>query len=138
MINFRKVVLLGTVASSALVLSACGLYGGSTNTGTGQTNGTTPETVESPVAGNVITYSESGFSPKQLTVKVGESVEFVNNSSSNVQVNSAPHPTHELYPELNIGVIAPGETKSVTFTTAGTKTYHNHLNPSQNGQVTVE
>ena len=71
-------------------------------------------------------------------MKVGESVEFVNNSSSNVQVNSAPHPTHELYPELNIGVIAPGETKSVTFTTAGTKTYHNHLNPSQNGQVTVE
>src|SRR3989344_9375678 len=119
MINFRKVVLLGTVASSALVLSACGLYGGSTNTGTGQTNGTTPEAVESPSAANVITYSQNGFSPKPLTVKVGENVEFMNNSSSNVQVNSAPHPAHTQFPELNIGLIAPGETKSVTFTTVG-------------------
>ena len=138
MINFRKAVLLGAVVSSAFILSACGLYGGSTNTGTGQTNGTTPEAVESPVAGNVIAYSGNGFSPKQLTVKVGESVEFVNNSSSNVQVNSAPHPTHELYPELNIGIITPGETKSATFTTTGTKMYHNHLSASENGQIVVE
>lgn len=129
--------MIGVIASSALILSACGLYEGSTNTTTGQTNGT-PQSVESPVAGSVITYSKNGFSPKQLTVKVGESVGFMNNSSSNVQVNSAPHPTHEFYPELNIGVIAPGESKSVTFTTTGTKMYHNHLNASESGQIVVE
>ena len=69
---------------------------------------------------------------------MGESVNFKNDSTGNVQVQSDPHPTHTLFPELNIGVIVPGESKSVTFTTTGTKTYHNHLNPSQKGEIVVE
>ena len=136
--NFGKITLIGIVILAGILLFA---YFNRSNL-PAQVNLSpetiqSPGTVQSPEAGNQIIYSDAGFSPKQITVKVGEKIEFMNNSSSNVQVNSAPHPTHELYPELNIGVIAPGESKSVSFTTTGTKTYHNHLNPSQNGQIVV-
>ena len=134
MIDFKKLAALGIVASSALILSACNLYK-SPATSTGPTE---QEATAAPVEGNLVTYSDSGFSPAALTVKVGESVEFKNSSKVTVQVNSAVHPTHTLYPELNIGTIAPGESKSVTFTTAGTYKYHNHLNAGETGTIEVE
>ncbi len=134
MVNIKKMAVFGAVVSSALILSACNLYK-SPATSTAPTE---QEATTTPVGGNVVTYSDSGFSPAVLTVKVGESVEFKNDSATNIQVNSAPHPTHTQFPELNIGQIAPGESKSVTFTAAGTKKYHNHLNASENGSIVVE
>ena len=137
MIDLKKALFAGVVLSSALILSACNLYkapSGDTDQSQEQTQAN-----EVPIPGaNVVTYSDSGFSPNSITLKVGEKVEFKNNSSANVQVNSAVHPTHQLYPELNIGVIAPNETKTVTFTKAGTYKYHNHLNASQTGEIVVE
>lgn len=136
MIDFKKLAVLGVIFSSAIILSACNLYKTS-STNTNQES-TPQQATESPVGGNVITYSDSGFSPAQLKVKVGEAVQFKNDSTSSVQVNSAVHPTHTLYPELNIGSIAAGESKSVAFTQAGTYKYHNHLNASENGMIVVE
>lgn len=135
MIDLKKGLVIGAIASSALVLSACNLYKSSDKTNQNQQ---TIEGQASPTASAVISYTANGFSPAQVTVKVGQSVEFKNSADSNVQVNSAVHPTHELYPVLNIGVIAPGESTSVTFDTAGTYKYHNHLNASQTGQIVVE
>jgi|SRR3989344_426184 len=137
MIDLKKALFAGVVLSSALILSACNLY----KAPSGETDQSQEQTQanEVPIPGaNVVTYSDSGFSPNPITFKVGEKVEFKNNSSANVQVNSAVHPTHQLYPELNIGVIAPNETKTVTFTKAGTYKYHNHLNASQTGEIVVE
>ncbi|OGD95101.1 hypothetical protein A3F02_03385 [Candidatus Curtissbacteria bacterium RIFCSPHIGHO2_12_FULL_38_9b] len=135
--DFKKLSALGVIFSSALILSACNLY--KTSGGeTGSTGTATEQTETAPVSANEITYTDSGFSPAQVTVKVGDTLTFTNNSSSAIQVNSAPHPAHTQFPELNIGTIAAGESKSVTFTTVGTKKYHNHLNPSQNGQIVVE
>ena len=137
MIDLKKGALIGAVVSAALILSACNLY----KAPSGETDQSQEQTQanEVPIPGaNVVTYSDSGFSPNSITLKVGEKVEFKNNSSANVQVNSAVHPTHQLYPELNIGVIAPNETKTVTFTKAGTYKYHNHLNASQTGEIVVE
>lgn len=137
MIDFKKLAALGIVASSALILSACNPYKTSSTGETDQT-GNSQQASPAAVEGSVITYSDSGFSPASIKVKVGETVTFKNDSESTVQVNSAVHPTHTLYPELNIGSIAPGESKSVTFTTAGTKKYHNHLDAGQTGTIVVE
>ena len=135
--NLKKAAIFGAVISSALILAGCNLY--KTSGGeTGSTGTATEQTETAPVSGNLITYTDGGFSPAQVSVKVGDTVTFKNDSSSKVQVNSAPHPAHTQFPELNIGSIAAGESKSVTFTTAGTKKYHNHLNPSQNGTIVVE
>lgn len=136
--NVKKMLVVGAVLSGAFVLSACNLYktpqaptGGDQTQQTIDTESTTGESV-------AITYSDNGFSPSSIKVKVGENVEFKNTSSESVQVNSAVHPTHQLYPELNVGTIASGGSKSVTLTTTGTKKYHNHLSPGQTGEIVVE
>jgi len=138
MVDLKKIAAIGIVFSSALILSACNLYK-SPPTQTNQNQQSQTAVDQSPVPGaNAIVYSDSGFSPASLTVKIGETVEFKNNSQNRVQVNSDPHPTHTLFPVLNIGQIAPGESSSVTFDKAGTYTYHNHLNVSQTGTIMVE
>lgn len=134
-IKIQKILMVSTVALSALVLSAC-----SKTVGQNSASGQAPATVGSsvPAGANTITYTDSGFSPNPINVKVGEAVTFNNVSNNVVQVNSAPHPAHNLYPILNIGAINPGESKSITFTSAGTYKYHNHLNASQYGQIVVQ
>ena len=87
---------------------------------------------------NLVTISSSGFSPKAITIKVGDSVTWKNADSENHTVNSAPHPVHTAYPQLNLGLIKPGEEKSLEFKAAGTYKYHDHLNPSLTGSITVE
>lgn len=87
---------------------------------------------------NMVTISSSGFSPKDITIKAGEAVTWTNSDSADHAVNSAPHPTHTIYPSLNLNTIKSGEKKSLTFPDAGTYKYHDHLNPTLFGSVTVE
>lgn len=88
---------------------------------------------------SVVKITSSGFSPKNITIKVGGSVSWENEDSEDHAVNSAVHPTHTLFPILNqVGLIKPEGTKSLKFTSAGTFKYHDHLNPSLIGTVTVE
>jgi plastocyanin len=85
------------------------------------------------------TLTTSGASPKSVTIKKGESVTWENSTSDVVQINSAPHPAHTDYPPLNtVGQVAVGAKKSLSFPTAGTYKWHNHLNPSANGSIVVQ
>ncbi|MBI4039103.1 cupredoxin domain-containing protein [Candidatus Daviesbacteria bacterium] len=86
---------------------------------------------------NLVTVTSVGFSPKDITISAGDSVAWMNNDTVDHTVNSAVHPTHLVYPPLNLGEIKPGEKKSLTFPKAGTYKYHDHLNPSLFGSVTV-
>lgn len=85
-----------------------------------------------------ISITAGGFSPKAITLRIGQSVTFENMDSANHTVNSDPHPIHNLYPFLNAEVIKSGESKTIIFEKAGKYTYHDHLNPSLTGSVTVE
>lgn len=87
--------------------------------------------------GNV-TVNVDGFSPKTLTIKVGTKVTWANKSGATTNVSSDNHPTHLLYPFLNLGAFDDGSSVNVTFDKAGTYTYHNHLNTSQKGTVIVK
>lgn len=87
---------------------------------------------------NLIKITANGFSPATITIKSGESVTWENTDSANHIVNSDQHPTHLLYPFLNLGRIPPGEKKSVTPSGIGTFTYHDHQNPSLLGSITVQ
>lgn len=87
---------------------------------------------------NTVTLTATGFNPDTLTVKVGTTVTWVNKSGEEATVNSDPHPTHTLWPFLNLGSFSDGGSLNVTFDKAGTYTYHNHLNPSERGTIVVE
>jgi plastocyanin len=87
---------------------------------------------------NTITYSNNGFSPSTLTVKSGTTITIKNTSSNSLQFSSDPHPVHTDDPELNLGVISPGQSQTLTVTKTGTHGYHNHLNPSDTGTIIVQ
>ncbi len=93
---------------------------------------------QSTISQNTVTLTSSGFQPQTLTIKAGTTVTFINKSGTTAVVNSAIHPTHALFPLLNLGTFNDGESLSVKFDKPGTYKYHNHLNPTQTGTVVVE
>lgn len=86
----------------------------------------------------VITYDGNGFTESASSIKAGQSVKVVNNSDVTLDFDSDPHPVHTDNTELNAGDIAPGESKTFIIDKKGTWGYHNHLNASQNGEISVE
>lgn len=109
------------------------------NTSSSQQNPTT-QPADDTDKGSVqtITYINGGFSPEKLTSKSGENVVIENKSSTTIQLNSNEHPLHTKNPELNVGVVQPGEKKTFVLRTLGTFGFHNHLNPSTTGEIVVQ
>lgn len=135
--KFKKFAVLGVIVASALVLSACKANVGTQGSNTGS-NQNVSDQGGTQVAGSEIDYTDSGFSPTTLNVKVGQTITVKNSSSSAMSFNSDPHPVHTSFPELNLGKIDAGQVKTLTLSKAGTYTYHNHLNPSQKGTIVVQ
>lgn len=86
----------------------------------------------------IVTVTKDGFSPATLTLKVGARVTWVNKSASLMTVHSAVHPTHQVFPPLNLGEFGDGSSVQLVFDKPGRYSYHNHLNPEQTGVVVVE
>lgn len=90
------------------------------------------------VAATVI-LSDQGFAPQTITIRSGESVTWINNSSDRMLVASDPHPAHTDLPGFDQGTIAnPGSSWTYRFNSVGTHTYHDHINPNLVGTVIVE
>lgn len=77
------------------------------------------------------------FSPKEVTMKKGTTITWVNKDAVPHQIASNPHPTHTSFPELASGVLAQGQSYSFTFQKTGTIEYHCHLHPSMRGKIVV-
>jgi len=108
---------------------------------------------ESAGEGNIVVFTDAGFSPAELRVKAGDTVTFENRSSVGFWPASAIHPTHEVYAGTSLsehcpdggadsfdacGAFAAGSSWSFTFTKSGTWKYHDHLNASRTGTIVVE
>ncbi|HKT37962.1 MAG TPA: plastocyanin/azurin family copper-binding protein [Ktedonobacterales bacterium] len=128
-----------------VTLAACGTTGGATNTTPTDTpapaaTATTaaPTATTNPPAATVkivgASFSTYGFSPGSVTVKVGDTVEWVNNST-------VPHTsTSDSGSALSwdSGAIdTGGGTFSFTFTKAGTYAYHCSFHASMHGTIVV-
>lgn len=100
-----------------------------------------------------IVYGNSGYSPADLTVGIGDAVVFRNESSRTLWPASDIHPTHTIYPGSGIqkcgtneaqdifdacGALEPGETWTFTFGDEGSWGYHNHRFPSHKGVIMVK
>jgi plastocyanin len=85
-----------------------------------------------------ISMTDAAYAPSALTVKKGDTVKFTNNGTKANWPASAPHPTHTDYPEFDPKVgVAVGQSWSFTFTKTGTWRFHDHLNPTRFGSITV-
>ena len=85
-----------------------------------------------------ITATSSGFDPKTITIKAGTRVIWISTVDGTVAVASAVHPTHQIYPPLNLGRFEKGSSVQLVFDKPGTYKYHDHLNPEHTGTVVVE
>ena len=85
-----------------------------------------------------VAITSTGFEPATITIKAGTKVIWTNKSGAVATVNSAMHPTHLVYPPLNLNEVEDGKTVELVFDKAGTYKYHDHLNPSRFGTVVVE
>ncbi|MBM3206324.1 MAG: hypothetical protein FJZ43_01755 [Candidatus Staskawiczbacteria bacterium] len=109
-------------------------------------NSTTTKTYE-------IIYTDNGYSPNEINIKVGDTVTFKNESSRNVWTASAMHPSHTVYAGTSLQQHCsqetneafdeckdskPGESWSFTFKKAGTWGYHNHSFANHFGKIIVE
>lgn len=95
-----------------------------------------------------ITYTDDGFSPRDITIPQGTRVRFLNASHEAVWPASGVHPTHTLYPEKEssdcLGSafdacrgLTPGEFYDFTFYYVGTWPYHDHEHAYNSGTITV-
>lgn len=85
-----------------------------------------------------IVYDGTTFSPSSLSVKNGDVVIFKNKSKAAFRPASDPHPTHTDYPAFDAKQPIPaGKSYQFKFTKVGTWKFHDHLNPSAQGSVTV-
>jgi len=139
--NGRKaiIVVVGVVLIAVAVLVAILLLTPKSNPGPSNTsNSTTQNTSNDKVAGvALITFTDEGFSPSTLTVKKGTVVTVENKSTKSVQFSSDDHPAHTDDPEINMGVLAPGESGTFTVETIGTHGFHDHIDDSKTGTLTV-
>lgn len=96
-----------------------------------------------------VTYTDAGFSPETITIKLGDTVTFVNEGDGRMWVGADEHPTHTEYAGTSRSEHCPdssgtafdqceaGESFTFTFTKAGTWGYHNHSLASHAGTVIV-
>ncbi len=115
------------------------------------TTTTAASTTTTTQNGVTVFYTNQGFSPKSVTVALGTTVSFVNQSSDEMWIASDPHPTHQGYDGTTksehcaagyTGAIpfdecSVGTAYSFTFTKAGTWGYHNHGAAADKGTVIV-
>ena len=107
----------------------------------------------STVQNHEVTYIDSGYSPSTLTIKVGDTVTWKNQSSHGMWTASAMHLSHTVYSGTSLQQHCPDSTNnsfdecksdepgsswSFTFTKKGTWGYHNHVKASDFGKVVVQ
>lgn len=105
---------------------------------TGGTFSAEPDITAPDISVFEVVYDGESFAPASLSVRAGDIVFFENQSSAAFRPASDPHPSHAAYPGFDAGKeIAAGQRFEFKFTKAGSWGYHNHLNPSAKGTITV-
>ncbi len=80
---------------------------------------------------NAVQIKNMSFSPATLTVKVGDSVTWTNQDSVGHSATADDN-------SFDTGVFNQGQSKTITFSKAGTFTYHCSVHPTMKGTITVQ
>lgn len=85
-----------------------------------------------------VTFANGTAMPANVTIRVGDTVKFVNNDNVARWPASGVHPTHQICPGLNsLRGLNTAESYSFTFREAKTCPWHDHLQPSINGKIEI-
>lgn len=124
----------------ALVLAGGGVYWFFFRDGSVKVETETPKplTTANMIKATIITYTDDGFSPAEYLGSGGGSLTVQNDSSSDLDFQSDELPDKTKNSELNVGLVQPGESKTVELSTAGAWGFRNHNNPTHTGKITIE
>lgn len=87
----------------------------------------------------IVKLTDDAFMPSSLTIKVGDTILFINDGTKNHWPASGVHPVHAICSGFDSKKpVAPGDSYSYTFNEAKTCPMHDHLNPSVGGEIVVE
>lgn len=86
---------------------------------------------EAKTSKNAVTIQNFAFSPATITVKAGDSVTWTNQDSAGHSATADDN-------SFDTGVLPQGQSKSVTFSKAGTYTYHCSVHPNMKATVIVQ
>lgn len=104
--------------------------------GSAERKSASPTETRAPV---VIEMNDRGFSPVELTIPAGTTVQFVNRGMVARWPASDVHPTHRTCPGFDaLRPFAAGESYTYTFAEAKVCPLHDHLHPSVKGVITVK
>jgi plastocyanin len=99
----------------------------------------TIDTLKAPQNKTVtISIVNNKFDPSPVVLNVNDTINWVNKDVKAHQIASDVHPSHDLLPGLESGILATNQTYSFKFTKAGTFTYHDHLNTAIKGTIEVK
>lgn len=90
------------------------------------------------VSAYTVSYTDAGFNPGVIEVKLGSTIKFVNNSSRELSVGSTDIGGFGVTLLNQKGSIGRGGTFSVTFTGTGTWHYMNRLYQRDGGNIIVK
>jgi hypothetical protein len=117
-------------AAAVAVLMTVGCGGGNDN----------PAAPDGPTV--TVTITSAGVSPKTQTIAPGTRITFQNNDGRSREMTSNPHPDQTDCPALNVGTIAPGQSRtSQPLNATRTCGFHDHSDPENvnvQGSVTVQ
>ena len=161
-----KGIWIGLIVIVLLVIWAFWMFGGEESSGgidvvRPDSNNANSEVTGNDNSGNnvanpqthIIEVTSSGFNPKDLTIKKGDKVIWTNKGDKESWPASAVHPTHKAYPgsgrekcgtaeEGNIfdacKGLKNGESYEFIFNEKGKWGYHDHLDTSNFGSITVQ
>lgn len=133
------VVLVAVLAGGAILIGNMQKEDkNGSSSSTSQNNTSSGDNQSSGEVTATITFDGNNFNITENTIKSGDKVKIVNSSQTDLEFDSDPHPVHTDNKELNVDMVAPGESKTFTITKTGTWGFHNHLNASQRGSITVQ
>ncbi len=102
------------------------------------TSSASVEEVIAEGAQHPIVLTRDGYSPRELTIKKGDVVTFTTTRGFEHWPASDVHPTHNMYAAFDPKRPLPAnEPWSFQFTKAGEWTFHDHLNSTFTGTITV-
>ncbi len=94
--------------------------------------------LKAPDGSYYVYYTSSGFSPNVVTIKQGQTITFINKTTTSLRLMSNDHPTHQKYSEFNMSkTVGVGGKFSFTFLRAGVWGYHNETALYHAGTVIV-
>ena len=132
--------LIGFLVVVALVLAGFFVSRDSSDTEPAEEVAEKSEVVATGVQHSIVLTKE-GYEPSEITISVGDEIEFSADSSyGNLHwPASNVHPSHDIYPEFDpLKPIEAGASWSFVFSQEGEWRFHDHLAPYHTGVVTVE